>query len=209
MRQLAVKHKRQLLPHGAAVTATWILHGATLILHGATLRRIIPLEPHAQGGMDEIIALARRQLDDLERKRAKLLQIIEIAESMVERAPIMSTGAKMRELSLTMQKTVQVVRTILNERGKPVMIRDLLNAVQAQGIEVGGKKPASTLSARLSNANGEFKSHHSVGWWFADRPLPQGGDKDEAALPVEESPLHLVTDLERRLDQSAEHSAGP
>ncbi|MGI3170169.1 hypothetical protein ACRARG_13540 [Pseudooceanicola sp. C21-150M6] len=78
----------------------------------------------------------------------------------------------------TMAPTRIAAREILDELGMPVETRDLLPLIQERGIEVGGKDPIATLSARLSNSE-EFKVRRGVGWWFSDRPFP-GEDFEEA-----------------------------
>lgn len=134
--------------------------------------------------MDPIVAVARAQLEALDAKRATLLKIIELAEGMDTPAtPQMREGAvksPVRGPAAATRETWAAVRTILEERGKPVRLRDLLGGVRERGVEVGGKEPASTLAARLSNSK-EFASHRGIGWWFADRPLPNERAKlDEA-----------------------------
>lgn len=52
--------------------------------------------------------------------------------------------------------TVQAVASILAVRG-PLTTREMLPLVQAQGIEVGGKDPLATLSARISG-KGKFQT---------------------------------------------------
>ena len=135
--------------------------------------------------MHDIVEAARIQLDGLESKRKKLLKIIELAESMMEEVTPDQVRAALfapqtRAPSTTMQKTVDAVRATLEERGEPLTIGDLLDAVRARGVEIGGKTPTSTLSARLSPSH-EFRSYRGIGWWFADKPLPSKGDEDEAA----------------------------
>ena len=125
--------------------------------------------------MDPIVSVARAQLEALDTKRAKILKIIELAESMdTPSAPQVGEGATKppgRGPSTATKETWAAVRTILEERGRPVRLRDLLNGVRGRGVDVGGKEPASTLAARLSNSK-EFKSHRGIGWWFVDKPLP-------------------------------------
>ena len=126
--------------------------------------------------MDTIVAAARAQMEALDAKRAKLAKIIELVESMDEpTSPKVRVGSKppVRGPATTTKETWDAVRAILAERANPVQLRDLLDGVRERGVDVGGKKPASTLAARLSNSK-EFKSHRGIGWWFADKPLPDG-----------------------------------
>lgn len=125
--------------------------------------------------MNTIVAAAREQLKDLDLRRDKLLKIIALAESLKEdgglpKVTIKSKFVIRRPSSVTSQ-THEAVRSILEERGKPVKLPDLLSEVRNRGVHVGGKNEGATLSARLSNSD-EFLSFRGVGWWFADRPLP-------------------------------------
>lgn len=81
---------------------------------------------------------------------------------------------KPRRTSSVMNPTRVAVAELLEEAGGPLETRDLLPKVRERGIDVGGKDPVATLSARLSNSD-QFKNRRGVGWWFSDRPLPQGG----------------------------------
>lgn len=59
--------------------------------------------------------------------------------------------------------TEKVAIDALRAAGKPLQTRDLLVALEAAGVEVGGKDPASTLSARLSRADG-LENVRPYGW---------------------------------------------
>jgi hypothetical protein len=67
--------------------------------------------------------------------------------------------------------TVEAAKEALEAAKRPLPTSALLDAVLAKGVEVGGKIPSSTLSARLSNS-GVLKNHKGFGWWLADKPLP-------------------------------------
>ena len=123
--------------------------------------------------MNPILALARSQLESLEARRRKLLEIIALAESLDDPGISQSDDnpprpSTRRPAQVTLD-TYAAVRSLLLERGEPTKISELLEGVVARGIEVGGKDPASTLSARLSNSE-EFESIRGVGWWFAQKP---------------------------------------
>ena len=135
--------------------------------------------------METIVSAARTQLAALDVKRDKLLKIIELAESLEEITdPVASKGQerapKVRQPSPVTVRTHEAVRSLLEERGAPVRLRDLLSEMRRRDIPVGGKNEIATLAARLSNAD-EFRSVRGVGWWFADRPVPD-------ALPKLEEP---------------------
>jgi len=67
--------------------------------------------------------------------------------------------------------TREAVAKILEENGGPLQTRDLLPRLRARGVEVGGKDPVATLSARLSNSD-DFRIDRAVGWWFSNKPIP-------------------------------------
>ena len=125
--------------------------------------------------MDTIAAVARAQLEAIDAKRAKLVKIIELAESIDgPTSPQVRTGSAkpgVRGPSTITKETRDAARTLLEERGKPLKLRTLLDGVLARGVDVGGQDPASTLAARLLNSK-EFKSHRGIGWWFTNKPLP-------------------------------------
>lgn len=67
-----------------------------------------------------------------------------------------------------MSRTEEVASEIIAQLGRPVPTRELLNALLERGVDVGGKDPASTLSARLSRA----PTLHNIrqrGWWIRER----------------------------------------
>lgn len=86
-------------------------------------------------------------------------------------------------------ETVRAVVDILRERGRPLSTRELLPLVQAKGIEVGGKSPLATLSARISQ-KGKVEVINGL-WWFIDEPRDSGGvasDEKAAGSPTKETP---------------------
>lgn len=68
-------------------------------------------------------------------------------------------------------KTIAMVDAVLDEAGHPVQLVPLYDEVTRRGLHIGGKKPAYTLSARLSNS-GRYISTRESGWWFKSRPVP-------------------------------------
>lgn len=81
-------------------------------------------------------------------------------------------------------ETLKAVVDILRERGRPMSTRDLLPLVQAKGIQVGGKSPLATLSARISQ-KGVVAVNGGVWWFIDDKPNSDGSPSDEktADLP--------------------------
>ena len=147
--------------------------------------------------MDTIVSAARSQLKALDARRGKLLKIIELAESLDEITEPMvpaaeqeqERGPKVRQPSTVTVRTREAVRSLLEERGAPVKLRELLSEVRSRGIPVAGKKEVATLAARLSNAD-EFRSIKGVGWWFTDQPVPGSllGLEEPEGDPATEAP---------------------
>ena len=86
----------------------------------------------------------------------------------VKRPPGLSHG----HMPSVVRDTRDAVRLILQRNERPTHIRELLTEVLKQGIEVGGKDPIATLSARLSNSP-EFRVKRGVGWWFSHIPADE------------------------------------
>lgn len=97
----------------------------------------------------------------------------ELARFMRSHSPDESdeTQSKPRSRGGVTNPTKEAVSRILRDRGCPMKTSVLLPLVLKSGVDVGGKDPVATLSARLSNAD-EFVNDRSVGWWFSDEPLP-------------------------------------
>ena len=75
-----------------------------------------------------------------------------------------STGVRRtRAPSERTQKIRDLVTSLLSGQADPVPTRDILVFVLAEGIEVVGSQPVSTLSALLSHSE-EFESHGRAGW---------------------------------------------
>lgn len=83
---------------------------------------------------------------------------------------------------------------ILEAHGGPMETRDMLPLIIARGIDVGGKDPVATLSARLSNSD-DFQNKRGVGWWFANRPMPgeiqNSNEAEDQSLEVQPSASEL------------------
>jgi len=75
-----------------------------------------------------------------------------------------STPPPRRRRSSQGDAVVNEVEQVLKRNDdKPIMTRQLLELLKAQGVEVGGQKPTSTLSAMLSNSE-RFVSIRGEGW---------------------------------------------
>lgn len=132
--------------------------------------------------MSDILEKARAKRDRLVTEVTRLDAFIAMATELAGEdaaqdrpaAPNRTENTTQRKPSDTVVRTYSVARQALQDRGAPIGLGELLRIVIDEGVEVGGRKPAATLSARLSNCN-EFKSYRGLGWWLSDRPLPDGG----------------------------------
>jgi hypothetical protein len=67
----------------------------------------------------------------------------------------------------TISDTEREAANVIRELQRPVSTRDLLTMLMQRGIEVGGKDPLSTLSARLSRAP-TLANKRGEGWIMRD-----------------------------------------
>ena len=77
------------------------------------------------------------------------------------------------------------VKLALNKTGRPMTARELVGALPAFGVSVGGKNPLANVTSILSKRNNEVKSIRWNGkyvWWFNDRALP--ADQTDGSLPL-------------------------
>jgi hypothetical protein len=84
-----------------------------------------------------------------------------------------NAGTGGRRLGNALAVTEEAVVNILRDAGNPISTADLRPLLQERGIEVGGKDPNSTLSARLSRAPLLY-NHRGRGWWVKE--LADGED---------------------------------
>ena len=74
-------------------------------------------------------------------------------------------------------RIAQAVAALIAARG-PMQTKELLRAVQEQGIEVGGADKLVSMSVLLSRAKDTFKSDRAAGGWVLNTPHkeqpPQG-----------------------------------
>ena len=95
------------------------------------------------------------------------------------------------------------VRQVLARTAWPVATRDIVKALAARGVEIGGRVPQNTLSALLSKSDA-FVSHGRSGWTLA---VPDGHDTEKAGderFAEAASP----TLLDRRPDQPVPPAQG-
>ena len=68
--------------------------------------------------------------------------------------------------------TIEAVRELITQAGKPLPTAELIADVQAKHIPLRGKSMRGTLDARLRYSD-QFVSILGRGWWIKDRPIPQ------------------------------------
>jgi hypothetical protein len=141
----------------------------------------------------DLISRARerreRLLAELGRIDAFLAMANELAQEFGERptplraqftdAPRRST--KRRNLG---SETVAAAIEIIRDRGHSLPTRDLVPLISARGIEIGGKSPIATLSARLSAAKGSTLDLINGKWCLINGDgMPRAGvsEQDEPA----------------------------
>ena len=87
------------------------------------------------------------------------------AAGTIKERPQQSRGGALAE-------TEKVAVEAIRKAGRPMHTQELLTALLDAGIEVGGKDPASTLSARLSRAP-SLENARPHGWRIKSSPLPE------------------------------------
>lgn len=90
----------------------------------------------------------------------------------------------------TLAATEQAVIAILKESGKPMPTSALRSILEARGVEVRGKDPNSTLSARLSRAPALF-NERTRGWWLKESAGDLDSGEDQSPAVVEQQASHL------------------
>jgi hypothetical protein len=76
--------------------------------------------------------------------------------ALPKREPVAATTGALAE---TEGAAIEVIKAA----GRAIPTREMLEALRARGVEVGGKDPASTLSARLSRASA-LENVRPYGW---------------------------------------------
>ena len=87
---------------------------------------------------------------------------------------------------------------ILRERGEPMLGVDLMSALPAKGIIVGGKNRRINFTSAISKS-GKFRSVRKDGnyfWWFKDEPLPADWQEAPDLLVGERSDASVVGNQE-------------
>jgi len=101
-----------------------------------------------------------------------------------------------RTMAITETAAIEAIR----RAGRYLHTRELLPLIEASGVEVGGKDPAATLSARLSRSE-RLANNRAHGWAVVEDQAPRSAM--EAAFDDLDGPL------EGTVSPEPEQSSGP
>ena len=163
------------------------------------------------------IAGASARLGYLNAERAKISEEFTASFADIRRAlsvinlPPLDSGAKAhvttgeaqgsraeKVTSSPAKEILAAVEQIIESSGSPMMPKDLIPALEQRGLRIGGKSPASTLSAKLSQSS-RFEREKN-GWIVATEsevhealgpqpltppaPLPEPTSHERTAIPA-------------------------
>jgi hypothetical protein len=122
--------------------------------------------------MSDIVRIAQERREALLSELEELETFLRIAQKLAGQTdvPTKEHQRRGRRPSGIAEKTNALARAKTLAAQRPLPLRALYEQL-APEVEIGGKDPLATLSARLSNS-GEFVSHRGLGWWPKDTPLP-------------------------------------
>jgi hypothetical protein len=156
-----------------------------------------PILANAIARRDAALAEARRWEEFI--KTYRLLQGAPPYRSSDATGAHFATGraAQTRPAAGAISATEALAREIISEKGRAVSTREMLEELTARGHIIGGKDPASTLSARLSRAP-SLENQRPVGWRIrhmdsqiggagltSSGPTPARSDRETPSSPVE------------------------
>ncbi len=129
--------------------------------------------------MTTTIRAAREELAALEAQLGPKLEYMAQLRALIEaHAALPKRAIQMRSPKRASKRSGKVVAQtematvdILKETGQPIRLGDLVAAVQARGVTIGGKNPVATLRARLEHA-ASIQTDRRRGVWLSDRPWP-------------------------------------
>jgi hypothetical protein len=133
------------------------------------------------------LAAMKRRLAAINEERDPLVRMIEaveayegsVGEAIKEtdhlhirvRKRTRPTGIGTGRPKTVVQMTEEVAAELMEQTGKPVPTRTVLEVMDGRGLPLPDKNRINVVSARLSNS-GRFEGRRSEGWWFKDRPWP-------------------------------------
>ena len=115
-------------------------------------------------------------------------------------APVMmSTDGTMMEPSKAEQQTpvsspaseiIEAAEAYLATKGQRAQTAEILNALLANGLVVGGQKPGNTLSSYLSNTKSRFNHERGKGYGLASWPFDNPRESSGIPEPEIEEDAH-------------------
>lgn len=120
------------------------------------------------------------QMAALEKRRKELDQFVELGRRLfasqhgpiIARLPIPTSSTLRRAMDQAAQhgrdmsmkaRILSLCKQYIKDLGRPVMTRELLAHIEANGVEVTGADKVTTISVILSRSD-EFKSDRALGW---------------------------------------------
>ena len=147
-------------------------------------------------GLEAQLQEVIRLIEEYEQLEAKVRGLLEakpqnLASTIEKPTWQIFSGMQTRAKKPEVEEFEAVVRQILSEANAPMDRTEVLQAVRARGVTVGGAEPANTVSARLSRMD-DVRSQRGVGYWLAIRAdefakakvsTPSGPDEENRTTP--------------------------
>jgi hypothetical protein len=132
-------------------------------------------------------AIARRDAAAVEVRRWD--DFIRMYGELTGSSPKMQSAAPHRTARPTasggaLATTAEAAIAVISEAGRPLPTPELRVALEARGIEIGGKDPLATLSARLSRAS-EIVNIRQKGWWIREKADDAETEKAASSASVQ------------------------
>lgn len=135
-------------------------------------------------GLEAQLREVIRLLEEYEQLEAKVRGLLEakpqnLASTIEKPTWQIFSGMQTRAKKPEVEEFEAVVRQILSEANAPMDRTEVLQAVRARGVTVGGAEPANTVSARLSRME-DVRSQRGVGYWLVSRAHDFAKSKTDA-----------------------------
>ncbi len=143
----------------------------------------------------DVLQSLEREAEELEAKLEAIRRVIALYDGEVSPASAPSPPRRrLRRVRLKESDPIlDAAAECLGDR-TPMRTKHLLRRLNRRGVEVPGKVPQNTLSARLSNSP-RFRSHGRSGWTRADTSHPETPDDDSSEasdVGRDSSPTNLL-----------------
>ena len=145
-------------------------------------------------------ALAKREQlkGDLQRIESFLQMAYELQSDQADAPQALAGSAKMvSHIRLSVGRaptgvgaeTVKVAEEIMREAGRAMATRELVPLIQAHNIEIGGKDPVATLSARLGNdaKREDWHVRLRAGKWYLREWITSEDNEEAADFPTKDT----------------------